>query len=68
MKKASKQTQSVWLFIGFYLLAGVFNLLTKTRITLVDYEPESGRGKLVFMDDTSHLPEELIRKSGKRDR
>lgn len=36
MKKASKQTQSVWLFIGFYLLAGVFNLLTKTRITLVD--------------------------------
>ena len=36
MKKASKQTQSVWLFIGFYLLAGVFNLLTKTSITLVD--------------------------------
>lgn len=36
MKKASEPTQSVWLFIGFYLLAGVFNLLTKTRITIVD--------------------------------
>ena len=42
--------------------------MKNASITLVDYEPESGRGKLVFMDDTSHLPEELIRKSGKRDR
>ena len=34
MKKENKQTQGIWLFIGFFLLAGVFNLLT--RITLVD--------------------------------
>lgn len=36
MKNMNKQTRNTWLFIGFYLLAGVFNLLTKTRITLVD--------------------------------
>lgn len=36
MKNMNKQTKSTWLFIGFFFLAGVFNFLTKTRITLVD--------------------------------
>ena len=36
MKKENKQTQGIWLFIGFYLLAGVCNLLARTGITLLD--------------------------------
>ena len=36
MIKNNRQTGNIWLFIGFYLLAGVFSLLTDTRIALVD--------------------------------
>ena len=42
--------------------------MKNASITLVEYNPESGEGKLVFMNDTSHLPEELIRETGKTDR